>query len=382
MIHLKITGRLAAMIRKEFRQIFRDPRTLAMVIFTPALLLLLFGYVLNLDVKHIKTGILDLDRSPHSRSFAGSLTAGGHFNVVQVFGDDGEIDRSLDSGRTTVAVVIPSGFGKQLEAGKPASIQGVIDGSNSQMATIIQGYLKAFAQTYSTKIIMEQLLFQGYDRLPIPVVAGARLWYNPELKSSVFLIPGLMVFILMITCTISTALSIVRERERGTIEQLLVSPLTSPQITIGKTVPYIFIALASTSIILAVGNIAFSIQVKGGYLMLLLSATLFIFSALGQGIFISTITKSQQVAYFAAALSSILPSLLLSGFVFPIRNMPFVIQLVTYIVPARYFVVVLRSILIKGVGIETYWKELIALALFSLLMLGVSTVRMSRAKLT
>jgi ABC-2 type transport system permease protein len=374
--------RLMAMIRKELRQILRDPRTLAMVVFTPALLLLMFGYVLSLDVKNIKTGILDLDRSSHSRSFISSLSAGGYFNIVRRFNDDGEIDRSLDSGEATVAVVIPAGFGKKLEGGRSAQLQAVIDGSNSQMATIIQGYIKAFAQIYSTKIIMEQLLFQGYDRLPIPVQIEARLWYNPELKSSVFLIPGLMVFILMITCTISTALSIVRERERGTIEQLLVSPLTSPQITLGKTVPYIFIALISTCIILAVGNIAFSVQVKGGYLMLFVSSILFIFSALGQGIFISTVTKSQQVAYFAAALSSILPSFLLSGFVFPIRNMPYAIQLVTYVVPARYFVVLLRSILIKGVGIEAYWKELIALALFSLLMLGASTARMSRARLT
>jgi ABC-2 type transport system permease protein len=374
--------RLLAMIRKEFRQILRDPRTLALVIFTPALLLLVFGYVLSFDVKHIRTGIYDLDHSTHSRNLVHALEAVEQFDIVKVFDSRHEIDLSLDRGEVSVALVIPAGFGTDIEAGRAAAVQSIIDGSNSQTATFVQSYLKAFVQTQAVRLVSRRLMRYGYGSLTMPVMAQPRLWYNPELKSSLFLIPGLMVFVLMITCTISTALSIVREKERGSIEQLLVSPLTPSHIIIGKTVPYVFVALGSMSLILVTGHIFFDVSIRGSHVMLALSSTLFILAALAQGMLISSITKSQQVAYLIAALSSILPTFLLSGFVFPIRNMPWVIQMVTYIIPARYFVTILRAILIKGVGLETYWRELLALALFTFIVLGISTVRMARTRLS
>jgi ABC-2 type transport system permease protein len=373
--------RLLAMIRKEFRQVLRDPRTLTLIIFMPAALLLIFGFVLSFDVKHIRTAVLDLDGTQHSRRLVDALGAVEQFDIVGSVGGRRDIDLGLDSAAFTVAVVVPSGFGKAIEAGQDVSVQAVIDGSNSQMATMIQAYLKTFVQTYAVKLAGRQLLRFGYDTVRMPVMAQARLWYNPELKSSLFLIPGLMVFVLMITCTISTALSIVREKEKGSIEQLLVSPLTSPQIILGKTIPYVFVALASMVLILAVGYAFFGVAVKGNHLMLLLSSTLFILSALSMGILISSMTRSQQVAFFVAALTAILPTFLLSGFVFPIRNMPPAIQAISYVVPARYFVEVLRSILVKGVGVETYWQELVSLSVFTVAVLAVSTIRMSRTKL-
>ncbi len=373
--------RILAIIRKELRQIRRDSRTLSFIIFMPALLLLVFGYVLSFDVKNIKTGVLDMDRSQHSRALIQSLAGGETFAVKTMFSRRDGINAALDNGDVSVVIVIPSGFGKKIEAGENAQIQSMLDGSNSQSATLIHGYVNGFAFTYSNKIVTNQLLAMGRDRMKAPVNIEPRLWYNPELKSSMFLIPGLMVFILMVTSTISTALSIVREKERGTIEQLLVSPLAAPEIIIGKTIPYVFIALASTAIILAVGDVAFDVSIKGSHALLLLSATLFTLCALGQGILISTITKSQQVAYMIATLSSMLPALLLSGFIFPIRNMPYAIQLVTYAIPARYFVEVLRSILLKGVGIEAYWKELLALSAFSIIVMAVASIRMARVKL-
>ena len=373
--------RILAIIRKEFRQIRRDARTLSFIIFVPAILLLVFGYVLSFDVKNIKTGVLDMDRSQHSRALIQSLAGGKIFTVTTVLRHRDEINVALDNGYVSVVIVIPSGFGKKIEAGETAKIQSILDGSNSQSAALIHGYVNGFALTYSNKIVTKQLLAMGRDRMEAPVNIEPRLWYNPELKSSMFLIPGLMVFILMVTSTISTALSIVREKERGTIEQLLVSPLSAHEIIIGKTIPYVFIALTSTAIILAMGNVAFDITIKGSHALLLLAATLFTFCALGQGILISTITKSQQVAYTVATMSTMLPAMLLSGFIFPIRNMPYAIQLVTYLIPARYFVEVLRSILLKGVGIEAYWKELLALGVFSLVVLAVASIRMARVKL-
>lgn len=373
--------RLFAVIKKEFRQILRDIRTLILLIFFPPLLLLLFGYALSFDVKHIQTGVFDLDASEHSRALVQSLVAGESFDLLKIYEHYQDIDQGLDSGKISVAIVIPSGFGESIESGQTAKIQSLIDGSNSQVATITQGYVNAFVQTYAIKIVSKQLLRSGYDRIEPPVNLQPQIWYNPELKSSVFLIPGLVVLILMISCVISTALSIVREKERGTIEQLLVSPLNSSQIIIGKTIPYALVSLISASIIIGVGYVAFSMPIKGSIPLLFLASVLFVISALSQGILISTITKSQQVAYQVAALTSILPSLLLSGFVFPIKNMPHVIQLITYLVPARYYVELLRSILLKGVGIEVYWHQLVSLAIFSALMLLVATIRMSRVKL-
>lgn len=373
--------RTIAVIKKEFKQIFRDVRTLFLLIFFPPQLLLLFGYALSFDVKHIQTGVYDLDKSEQSRALLHALTATEYFDLAKTYENRADIDRGLDSGKTSVVIVIPHGFGRAIEEGETAKIQSLIDGANSQTAAITQGYIKAFAQAYSIKLASEQLLQLGYDRIKPPVDLEPRIWYNPELKSSMFLVPGLIVLILMLSCVISTALSIVREKERGTIEQLLVSPLNSAQIIIGKTIPYAIIALTSGALISGVGYLVFSVPIKGSIFILLIASTLFILSALGQGILISTITSSQQVAYQVAALTSMLPALLLSGFVFPIRNMPHVIQLITYIVPARYFISVLRAIMLKGAGIEAYWEDILSLAIFSTVMLLAATIRMSRTKL-
>jgi ABC-2 type transport system permease protein len=285
------------------------------------------------------------------------------------------IFNELDSFKSEVAILIPDGFGEKIAKSLVPQIGIFIDGTNAQIATIVQGYIRAISEFQSLKIL------SGYFSAP-QIKAQPRIWYNPELRSNVFLIPGLIVFILMITCTISTALSIVRERERGTMEQLLISPLSGAHIILGKTLPYVFIALVSLSLVLVTSSLVFNINVKGSYGLLFLSSILFIVCACGQGIFISSVTRSQQVAYFASALSSILPSLILSGFIFPIRNMPYAIQILTYIVPARYFVALLRSIMIKGVHFNIFWKEMLALFLFSLFILLGAIMRMKKAKMT
>lgn len=371
---------LNAVVRKEFIQIKRDTRTLFMLAFFPAALLLVFGYVLSFDVKDIKLGVLDYDRSDSSRAFIEAFTSSEYFRLSVQFEKREEIDRQLDNGSIHAAVVIPENFGKMISGGKKSSIQILIDGSDGRTASIVQGYVSAFVSTYSQKTITAHLSKFGRKIEP-PVSIEPRIWYNPELKSSLFLVAGLIVFILMITGTISTSLSVVREREKGTMEQLLVSPLSAPDVIIGKTLPYLFISLISTVIILTAGYFAFGVEVKGSYLMLFISSTLFILCALAQGILISTITTSQQIAFFVAALSSILPSLLLSGFIFPIAGMPYIIQAITTIVPAKYFVNLLRGILMRGSGFDSGMGDLTALAFFAIFMLAVSAIRLKRVKL-
>ncbi len=373
--------RIAAVVKKEFRQISRDFLSLFLIVVVPAQLLIVFGYALSFDVRHIKTAVCDQDKSPSSRELVASLAAGEYFDVIKYVQSPKEADALLDRGDASVVLVFPQGFGEKLESGSPSSLQALIDGSNSQNATIIKGYLNGFAQSYSLGLISKFTERKGYGALKLPVDVQPRVWFNPELKSSIFLIPGLIVFILMVSSAISTSLSVVREKERGTMEQLLVSPLTPYDVILGKTIPYVLIAQLSMFCILLVGAAVFDVPVRGSFLVLFVSSTLFILCALGQGILISTITGSQQVAYQIAALTTILPSTLLSGFIFPIRNMPIAIQMISYMVPGRYFVETLRAILLKGAPLEAYWQQLLALFVFAAVMLGLATIRMAKAKL-
>ncbi len=371
---------LKSVIKKEIIQIKRDTRTLLMLILTPAMLLLFFGYILSFDVKEIKTGVLDLDSSLESQKFITSFTSGEYFTPQKRLIKRDEIDKLLDEGRVGIAIVIPEGFGKDISSGKNGNIQIIIDGADGRKGSIIESYITAAVQRYSEKIRAEYMRSRNIKSVAA-VNLKPRIWFNPELKSTLFLIAGLIVFILMITGAISTSLSVVRERETGTMEQLLVSPLSSTTVIVGKTIPYLFISVISTAIILVVGQIAFGIEIKGSFLLLAVSTTLFILSALAQGILISTLTSSQQMAFFMAALSSILPALLLSGFIFPISGMPKVIQLITRVVPARYFVDLLRGVLMRGSDIRSGIDNLSALALFSFIMLSLSAIRLKKVKL-
>jgi ABC-2 type transport system permease protein len=249
------------------------------------------------------------------------------------------------------------------------------------MATIIQGYVNAFAQTYVVRLVANQLLQVSGQTMAMPVGLEPRIWYNPELKSSMFLIPGLIVYILILVATISTAISVVRERERGTIEQLLVSPLTPAELIIGKTIPYIFLGLLDAGIVLWVSYIFFGLTIKGSALLLFLSMILFILAGLAQGILISAATSSQQVAFQLASLLTMLPTLLLSGFIYPIRNMILPLRIISHLVPARYFINVIRGILLKGVDAHVIWQDLLWLGLFTLVMLLLAIRKLGKTRL-
>ena len=370
--------RIRAVMKKELLQLSRDTRSLLFLLAMPGLLLLMFGFALNFDVKHVALALCDQDRTPAGREFAGLFKHTEYFNVKAEVEDPRELDRLLDEGRASVAVVIPRGFGADLAAGREPAVQVLVDGSNSMSATTAAGYVASIAQDYSVKLTTRLLSQRGISGASMPVAADLRVWYNPELRSANFLIPGLMAFILMTILVITTSFSIVREKERGTMEQIRVSPLSPVELIIGKTVPHMLISLFSSHTVLLLGYLLFGITIKGSYPLLLLAVTLFLLCGLGQGLLISSITRTQQVAFQLSVLTTYLPTFILSGFVFPIRNMPKVIQTVTYLVPARPFLVILRSVILKGVGIRALWGQLLGLMVFAVLMLGLSALRMTR----
>jgi ABC-2 type transport system permease protein len=369
-------------IRKELRQIRRDSRSLVFMIFLPAFLLLMFGFALNFDVKHIPLAVVDQDGSRASRELADKFAATEYFDIKTRLDRPGDVDGLMARDRIRAALVIPEGFSEDLLAGRSPSVQFLVDGSNAMSGTTAAGYAASILQSYSQRITLAGLARRGAGGLTFPLKTDVRVWYNPELRSAKFLVPGLMAFILMVILTTSTAFSIVREKERGTMEQLRVSPLPSVALIVGKLVPYVLISLASAHLVLGLGWVLFGVAVKGSYLLLLLAMVLFLVAGLAQGLLISAFTQTQQVAFLLSILTTILPTFILSGFVFPVRNMPVVIQAVTYLIPAKYFLVALRATIIKGAGLPAFWEQMVMLAAFAGLMLALSVAMLRKGEKT
>jgi ABC-2 type transport system permease protein len=365
-------------IRKEFRQIRRDTRTLGILLFIPAFLLIMYGYALNFDVKRLTLAVVDFEKSQRSHDFYDGFLHSEYFDLKYALDRAQDIDRLMAENKVQVALVIPPTFSSNLLAGRETNVQVIVDGAESSIAGTAVGYVNAIAQSYSNGIILEKITRDGERLLRPPLDVEPRVWFNPELKSSRFLIPGLMAFILMITVTISTSFSVVREREKGSIEQIIVSPVRPAELILGKTIPYALISLASAHLVLLFGYLLFGVSVKGNYLLLLLGIILFIVGGLGFGLIISTIAYTQQVAFIISVMTTLMPTFILSGFVFPIRNMPLVIQGLTYLIPARYFLVILRAVMLKGAGLRAFWPQLVFLLAFAVLVLSLSSFRLRR----
>ncbi|MEX0736793.1 MAG: ABC transporter permease, partial [Bacteroidota bacterium] len=329
---------------------------------------------LNFDVTHIRLAVVDLEKSVRSREFLNAFVTSGYFDVVDVLPSAEEATTLLDDAEIRAALVIPGDFSANLLSGRTVDVQVLVDGVDANAATTVIGYVQAVTLQYSRGILLSALSKIGRQNY-IPINYEARIWYNPELKSVKFLVPGLIGFILTITCVIATALSIVREKERNTIEQIVVSPVHAMEFIIGKLVPYAVIALIAAAIVIFAAYLLFGVEVKGSFLNLFAATLLFVIAALGIGLFISTIAESQQVAFQVAALVSMLPTMILSGFIFPIRSMPLFLQIFSNITPAKYYLVILRGIILKGVGLAAYWEQMVYLALFSLVVLGISILR-------
>ena len=361
--------------RKELRQIARDKRTLVILLFVPVLFLLLFGYALSWDIRHVRLAVDDRDRTPESRSIVSAFVNSGYFDLVRST-DERSITGLMNSNDVRAVIVIPSGLGRDLRQGRRVPVQVLINGDNANTATTVMAYALTILQSESAKY-RGVVAVAGAAGAPLLSVVP-RVWYNPELRSTLFLVPGLIAYIAMISAAISTALSIVREKERGTMEQVRMAPLDASMFVVGKTIPYFMIALASGMGIVLASMVLFDLPMRGSWLLLLLSVSLFLVGALALGLFVSSVADTQQVAFQLAALVSFLPTMLLSGFVFPIASMPAFLRAITYVVPAKYFLVALRAIVLKGAGIEAYWRDLVALAVFATVMIGLASVRLRR----
>jgi ABC-2 type transport system permease protein len=375
---MKMPLNILPIVRKEFRQIRRDKRILGVLLFIPALMLVTFGYALTFDVKHTSMAIFDQDRTKTSREFAQLFFISEYFDRVWNLSSEHEIDRLLDGEHSRVVVIIPKGFSESLVMGRGAAVQVLVDGANSNAAATVLGYVGTIIQQYSLHVIASASMRVGGRTMSLPIDYQPRVWYNPELESAKFLVPGLIAFILMVTAVISTAMAVVREREHGTMEQIMVSPVRPIELILGKTIPYTIISFIATVAILTAGYFLFGVTIKGSLLLLFVVTLVFLVGALGLGLLISTLVETQQLAFMIAVILSMLPTFILSGFVFPIRNMPPVIQAITYIIPARYFLVALRAIILKGAGLSAFWDQLLLLTIYAVAMLSVSSLRLRR----
>jgi ABC-2 type transport system permease protein len=359
---------------KEIRQIRRDPMSLLMLVGLPAFMLVIYGYALNFDVRHVALAVQDRDLSVASRDLVASFVNSTYFDVVATPAPGEDLEGLTERRVVRGVLVIPEGFASRLAAGETATIQLLLDGADSTTASTVLGYAGSLVAESNSRRLRLALLSSGAN--PGGIDYQPRVWYNPELNSTQFLVPGLAGTLLMLTAVLSTSLSVVRERERGSMEQLRVAPLHTVELVLGKTLPYLVLSFIATVVILGAARILFDVVVRGPYLALFLATLLYLLCALGLGLLISTLADSQALAFQASLLISLLPSVLLSGFIFQIRSMPIVLRAITHLIPARYYLVILRGIILKGTGLGPYWDQMGYLALFALVVLGLAARRL------
>jgi ABC-2 type transport system permease protein len=372
-------SRIWAITKKELRQIRRDVRTLIVLLFFPIFMLILFGYALNFDVSKITIAVYDQDKSELSRDYINILQSSEYFKIVHYIDNQQAVNNMLDEKQAQCVIVIPDNLSEKFYSKETAKIQYLIDGVDGSTATVIMSYVSAATRDLSQKYANEILARNGLKMFQ-PLNVEPVFWFNPELKTTQFLMPGLIASILITLAVILTAVAIVREKELGTIEQINVSPVTSIELLLGKIFPYTLISLLIAALIIISGNVIFDVHIKGSIVLLFISTMFYLFAALNIGIFVSTIADSQQVAFQMGILISQLPSNMLSGFIFPIESMPKFIQLLSNITPAKYFIICLRAILIRGAGIEAFWEQLVYMFIFALFFLGLSTLRTIRQR--
>jgi len=365
--------RIYAIAKKEYRQLKRDKRLLFVIFFFPVMLLIMFGYAVNFDVKHVKIAIYDQEKSSLSRDFINSLLHSEYFDLVDMINSEKDINKYLDEKLAQCVIVIPDDLSEQLHSNREVKIQYLIDGVDGNTANIISNYANLATINFNRKFTGQVLAVKGVRQYE-PIRLDPQFWFNPELKTSKFLVPGLIAMILIVTAVISVALSLVREKERGTIEQINVSPLSSLELILGKSLPFVLIALINAGFILIASYFLFGSEVKGSLLLLFLTTLVFLIASTSLGIFISVVSDTQQVAFTLATFISLLPSLILSGFIFPIESMPYIIQIITNVTPVKFFLKILRAIMLRGVGIEAFWDQLIYLGIFIIILIALGTV--------
>jgi len=370
-----MNSRIFPIIRKEFIQIRRDPRTLAIMLMVPALQMFLLGYGVTTNVDHIPTVVYDQALDSRSRGFVQAFANTGYFTVLGQVSSQAEAQQAIDRGDAKVAFIIPPNFSRDLDAGKPAQVQFMVDGSDPTTASTALFTATAIAQAQAADEVQASLARAGIARsLDMPIDLRPNILYNPSMQSVNFMIPALVGLIIQIQAVILTAFAIVREREKGTLEQLIVTPIKSWELMVGKIVPYVLVSFVQVAVALLVGTLWFKVAIAGSLLLLLVLSVVFLIGSLGVGLFVSTISKTQSQALQISMLM-VVPSFVLSGFVFPRQAMPAVLYYLGYLLPLTYFLEILRGIFLKGIGMEYLWFDALLLAVFGLVVFGMSAMR-------
>ncbi|HZU28749.1 MAG TPA: ABC transporter permease [Bryobacteraceae bacterium] len=373
--------RLRRIIRKEFLQTVREPRMRLMLFLPPILQLIIFGYAVNLDVDNSRLAWMDLDHTPESRELLADFEGSGRFTVVRYPETGDELQHALDAGAVDTAVRILPGFARDLKHGRTTAVEVLVDGTNSNTGSIVSGYAASIVSSFAAKQNRDRSQQMLVGRTTVPVYAPVprldmqeRVWFNPDLRSRNYFVPGVVVNIMMLITLMLTAMAIVREKEIGTMEQLMVTPIRPLELMLGKTLPFAIVGLVDMCLVVAVALTLFRVPFRGNMFTLLLASLLFLMTTLGSGLFMSTISRTQQQAMLTTFLF-FMPAFLLSGFAFPIRNMPLPAQYLTYVNPVRYFMTIVRGVFLKGAGVSVLWPEMLALAIFGVLILSLSAFR-------
>ncbi len=370
---------LGPIMIKEFLHIVRDRRSLGVALVLPFLMVVLFGYAINFDVKHITVALIDRDGGPAARDLMEHLTADGAVEVVARPTDEAGMERLLDEGTARIGIVVPPGFEAGLAAGERVPVQVLVDGADASFAAQAMGHVSGSLRTYVLREVAGSLRTAGRREALPSLVAEPRVFFNEALDGQWFIVPGLIVIISMMLSAFLTSLCVAREYERNTIEQILVSPVSGPALMIGKLAPYLVVGTIQMVSVTIAAHVLFGVPIRGSLLFLSVSCLLFLVGAQALGLFLSSAMRSQQVAMQMSVVITVLPSILLSGFVFPIRNMPWVLQILSWVVPARYFVRIVRGVFLKGVGPDVLWPELTAMVVFATVMIAAATSRFRRS---
>jgi len=374
--------RIRAIVQKEVIQIFRNPRMRRLLFVPPIMQLIVFGYAVNLDVDNARTAWMDDDRTPASRNLLADFQGSGRFLITALPGNEAEMQKLLDKGQVQCAVRVLPGFARDIARGRTTSVQVLLDGTNSTTASLLSAYASQIVASFAAPVAVEQQRTQimarsGSNKLNLKaprLETRARVWFNPDLKSRNYFIPGVMTNIIMVVTVMLTAMAIVREKELGTMEQLMVTPIRPLELMIGKVLPFAVVGLIDGAMIAVGAQLVFHVPFRGSAMLLFLSCTLFLLTSLGVGLFISTISHTQQQAIMSATLFAS-PTFMLSGFVFPIRNMPLPVQYYTYLNPLRYFVEIVRGIFLKGTGLSLLWPQLTVLLVYGVTVMLLSAAR-------
>jgi ABC-2 type transport system permease protein len=372
------------MIRKELIQALRNPRMRVLLFMPPIIQLIIFGYAANMDVESARIAWMDMDRTPESRELLAAFAGSGRFELVGMPERDQEMQRLLDRGEADAVVRVLPGFARDLQRGRTAAVQVLVDGTTSNIASIVAAYAtqtigrfsrQKLEESQRDRLVGRTAATGGPVNLGAPrLTAEARVWFNPDMRSRNYFVPGVVVNIITLITLMLTAMAIVREKEIGTMEQLMVTPIRPVELMLGKTIPFAGVGLVDTLLVVAVSLLVFKVPFRGSFLLLMFAALLFLMTTLGAGLFISTVSRTQQQAMLATFLF-FMPFFLLSGFAFPVRNMPEPVQYLTYLNPVRYFLEIARGIFLKGAGVDVLWPQLVALGVFGTAILALSAAR-------